>query len=155
MPEFTAPGLGRQSNRVVIDAEFGDNASGVLYALGGAGGGLAFYMDKGKLVYEYNMMIIENYKAESGVIPAGKHQIIVDTQLDSAKPMAPATVTVTVNGKEVAKTVVARTVPAAFTASESFDVGVDLGSTVSLVYDERRPFAFSGKINQVKVELRK
>ncbi|MGB5208599.1 MAG: sulfatase-like hydrolase/transferase, partial [Azonexus sp.] len=154
MPEFTAPGLGRQSNRVVIDAEFGDNASGVLYALGGAGGGLVFYMDKGKLIYEYNMMIIENYKAESGVIPAGKHQIIVDTQLESAKPMAPAIVTVTVDGKEVAKTRVARTVPAAFTASESFDVGVDLGSTVSQVYDERRPFAFSGKINSVNVDLK-
>jgi hypothetical protein len=155
MPEFTAPGLGRQSNRVVIDAELGENASGVLYALGGAGGGLAFYMDKGKLVYEYNMMLIENYRAESGVIPAGQHQIIVDTQLESAKPMAPATVTVTVDGQEVAKTVVARTVPGAFTASESFDVGVDLGATVSLVYDERRPFAFSGKINQVRVELKK
>jgi hypothetical protein len=62
-------------------------------------------MDKGKLIYEYNMMIIENYKAESGVIPAGKHQIIVDTQLESAKPMAPAIVTVAVDGKEVAKTV--------------------------------------------------
>jgi arylsulfatase A-like enzyme len=155
MPEFTAPGLGRQSNRVVIDAEFGDNASGVLYALGGAGGGLAFYMDQGKLVYEYNMMLIENYKAESGVIPAGKHQIVVDTRFDSPKPMAPATVIVTVDGKEVAKARVDRTVPAAFTASESFDVGVDLGSTVSHVYDERRPFAFSGQIGTVKVDLTK
>ena len=89
------------------------------------------------------------------VIAAGKHKIIVDTQFDSPKPMAPATVTVTVDGKEVAKTVVARTVPAAFTASESFDVGVDLGSTVSPVYDERRPFAFSGKISTVKVDLKK
>ena len=81
MPEFTAPGLGRESNRVVIDAETGDNASGVLYALGGAGGGLVLYMDQGKLVYEYNMMIIENYRAESGLIPAGKHQIVIDTDL--------------------------------------------------------------------------
>ena len=35
MPEFSAPGLGRESSTVTIDAEFGDNASGVLYALGG------------------------------------------------------------------------------------------------------------------------
>jgi hypothetical protein len=155
MPEFTAPGLGRQSNRVVIDAEFGENASGVLYALGGAGGGLVFYMDKGKLVYEYNMMLIENYKAESGVIPAGKHQIIVDTQLESAKPMAPACRDCYGRRQGSGKNRGCRTVPGAFTASESFDVGVDLGSTVSLVYDERRPFAFSGKINSVKVELKK
>ena len=37
------------------------DASGVLYALGGSGGGLALYMDKGHLVYLYNMMIIERY----------------------------------------------------------------------------------------------
>ena len=154
MPEFTAPGLGRESNRVIIDAELDDNASGVLYALGGAGGGLVLYMDKGKLIYEYNMMIIERYTAESEVIPAGRHQIVIDTDLDSKKPMSPATVTITVDGKEVAKTKVGRTVPAAFTASESFDVGVDLGSTVSLIYDERRPFAFSGSIDTVKVALK-
>ena len=47
LPEFAAPGLGRESNRVVVDAEFGENASGVLYALGGASGGLTLYMDKG------------------------------------------------------------------------------------------------------------
>ena len=45
----------------------------------------------------------------------------------------------------------ARTVPAAFTATESFDVGVDLGSPVSRAYAERRPFAFDGSIGQVEV----
>ena len=63
MPEFTAPGLGRQSNHVSIDAELGPEASGVLYALGGASGGLSLFMDQGHLVYEYNMMIIERYQA--------------------------------------------------------------------------------------------
>lgn len=46
------------------------------------------------------------------------------------------------------------TVPAAFTASESFDVGTDLGSTVSRDYYERRPFKFDGQIEKVTVELR-
>ncbi len=85
MPEFSAPGLGRESSTVTIDAELGANASGVLYALGGSGGGLALYMDKGHLVYEYNMMIIERYIARSAkVVPAGKHQIVVTTH--AAKP---------------------------------------------------------------------
>ena len=109
MPEFAAPGVGRESNHVTIDAEFGDNASGVLYALGGAGGGLALYMDKGQLVYEYNMMIIERYIARSsGKIPAGKHRIEVATQI--AKPGAAADVVLTVDGAEVARTTVKRTV---------------------------------------------
>lgn len=76
MAEFAAPGIGCESNHVTLTAEFGDNASGVPYALGGAGGGMALYMDKGELVYEYNMMIIERYIARSpDKIPAGKHKI--------------------------------------------------------------------------------
>ena len=49
---------------------------------------------------------------------------------------------------------VKRTVPAAFTASESFDVGIDLGSPVSPGYFDRRPFKFNGKIEKVEVKLK-
>jgi len=58
-----------------------------------------------------------------------------------------------VDGKEVGRGSVKRTVPAAFTASESFDVGVDLGSPVSPDYFDRRPFRFDGKIEKVEVKL--
>ena len=58
---------------------------------------------------------------------------------------------ITIDGEEAARTTVQRTVPAAFTATEAFDVGADLGSTVSLFYEARRPFAFDGKIEEVKV----
>ncbi len=154
MPEFTAPGLGRESSTVTIDAEFAENASGVLYALGGSGGGLALYMDKGQLVYEYNMMIIERYIARSkNKLPAGQHRIEVTTRLASAQPLSPAEVVLKVDGQEVARTTVKRTVAAAFSASETFDVGVDLGSSVSLDYIERRPFRFDGRINAVQVRL--
>lgn len=59
-----------------------------------------------------------------------------------------------VEGKEVAKVTTKRSVPLAFTASETFDVGVDLGSPVSRDYYDRRPFKFDGKIEQVKVVLK-
>jgi arylsulfatase A-like enzyme len=154
MPEFTAPGIGRESNTVTIDAEFGDRSSGVLYALGGAGGGLTLYMDQGQLVYEYNMMIIERYVARSATkVPAGQHRVEVTTRLASAQPLAPAEVVLTVDGQEVGRTTVGRTVPGAFSASETFDVGVDLGSPVSLDYFDRRPFRFDGRIASVKVRL--
>ena len=67
---------------------------------------------------------------------------------------APADVILSVDGKGAARTTVKRTVPAAFTASETFDVGIDLGSPVSLDYFDRRPFAFTGKIEKVDVELK-
>lgn len=151
MPEFTAPGVGRQSTLVTIDIDVEDNANGVLYAVGGAGGGLSVYMDDGYLVYEYNMMIIENYQARSADrLGAGKHSIIIDTRID--KPGGAAAVTLNVDGNDVASTTVKRTVPAAFTATESFDVGLDLGSPVSDVYAENRPFEFEGKITWMHVE---
>jgi arylsulfatase len=154
MPEFSAPGLGRQSSRVEVRLTCGDRACGVLYALGGFSGGLAVFMDDGHLVYEYNMLILERYQARSASpIAAGEHVIVIETTFESAAPMAPAHVALTVDGSVVAQVVVARTVPAAFTASETFGVGVDLGSPVSPVYFDRRPFAFDGEINQVDVEL--
>jgi hypothetical protein len=152
MPEFTAPVLGKKSNTVTIDIEVGQDASGVLYALGGASGGLTLFLDQGQLVYEYNMMIIERYLAKSPQkLAPGKHTIWVDTTI--ATPGAPADVVITVDGNEVARTIVRHTVPAAFTASETFDVGTDLGSPVSRAYADRAPFAFTGKITQVNVDV--
>ncbi len=154
MPEFTAPGLGRQANRVTIDAEITEGASGVLYALGGASGGLTLYMDRGTLVYEYNMMVVERFEARSvAPVSPGRRRIEVETSFASPRPMAPAEVVLKVDGQEVARTTVARTVPAAFTASETLDVGRDLGSPVSGAYAERRPFAFEGVIREMRVEL--
>ncbi|WP_231756714.1 sulfatase-like hydrolase/transferase [Lignipirellula cremea] len=155
MPEFTAPGLGKKSNTVTIELECGKDASGVLYALGGAGGGLTCYMDDGYLVFEYNLMIVQRFIAKSKEkLTAGKHTIVVDTSLKSPRPGSPADIVLTVDGKEVARTTAKMTVPAAFTASESFDVGVDLGSTVSREYYKRRPFRFNGKIQKVRVALK-
>lgn len=153
MPEFTAPGLGKKSNVVTIDLEAGENASGVLYALGGSGGGLTCYLDNGYLCYEYNLMIIERYLAKSpDTLAPGKHRIVVETTI--AKPGAPGEVVLSVDGQEVARTSLKRTVPAAFTASETFDVGVDLGSPVSRDYFDRAPFKFEGKISQFRVDLK-
>jgi len=154
MPEFTAPGLGRENNHVTIEAEIGEDASGVLYALGGASGGLTLFVDKGHLVYEYNMMIIERYtiRTQEKLSP-GKHTIEVTTTLTEKKPLSPAEVVLKVDGKEIARTMVKRTVPGAFTASETFDVGVDLGSPVSLEYMDKAPFPFTGKISRVEVKL--
>ena len=149
MPEFAAPGIGRQSTRVTIDAEFGEEANGVLYAVGGAGGGLSIYMNDGALTYEYNMLIIENTQVTTDPIPAGRHVIVVDTTI--TQPGGPADVTISLNDSSLATVQVPRTVPAAFTATESFDVGRDLGSPVSLSYEEERPFEFDGTIHTVKI----
>jgi len=153
LPEFAAPGIGRESNQVTIDVDIGQNASGVLYALGGVAGGLTLYMDRGHLVYEYNMMMIERYIGHSAeALAPGKHQITIDTSV--AKMAGPADVVIAVDGQDVLRVDVKRTVAGAFSASETLDVGVDLGSPVSLDYFDRRPFRFEGKIEKVEVRLK-
>ena len=151
MPEFSAPGLGKTNNKVVLDVDLPANANGVLYALGGSGGGLTCFMENGKLTYEYNMFLIENYSATTDKIAPGRHTIEIVTKME--KPGAPATVTISIDGKQAAVCNVGRTVPAAFSATETFDVGIDMGSPVSLKYHNKTPFSFNGKIYSVKVDL--
>lgn len=43
-------------------------------------------------------------------------------------------------------------VPLLFTANDCLDIGVALGSPVSLDYNKKAPFKFNGKIEQVHVK---
>jgi hypothetical protein len=57
-----------------------------------------------------------------------------------------------IDGIEAATAKLPYTPPLTFTASETFDVGRDLGSVVALDYHARAPFAFSGgSIRDVQV----
>ncbi len=58
-----------------------------------------------------------------------------------------------VDGDEVDRTTIETIVVGAFSASETFDVGTDLGAPVSLDYADRAPFEFEGTINKVEVKL--
>jgi len=49
-----------------------------------------------------------------------------------------------IDGQEAGRAQLPYTPPLLFTASETFDIGVDLGSPVALDYYQRAPFAFSG-----------
>ena len=155
MPEFTAPAVGNHNNTVTMEVDTEQNGSGVLYALGGSGGGLSCYMDEGYLYFEYNLMIVYRTLLKSpDKLAGGRHTIVVTTSLQGKGPGSPAEIIVTVDGQEIVRGSTQMTVPAAFTASESFDVGMDLGSPVARGYFKRAPFAFEGKINKLTVEMR-
>lgn len=153
IPEAMAPKfLSGRSSLAVIDAEIEAKSEGVLFALGGTSSGFTVYMDNGYLKAEYNAMTLNRYKvASKTAIPTGKVNIEVETNYDSAERMAPATLTLRVNGKQVAQGRIERSVPAVHTASETFDVGKDLGSPVAMDYLDRAPFEFSGKIEKIHI----
>lgn len=98
-------------------------------------------------------MMIERYIGRSAPpLASGKHRIVIDTSI--GKPSGPADVAITVDDREAMRVAVKRTVAGAFSASETLDVGRDLGSPVSFDYFDRQPFAFSGKIGAVTVDLK-
>ncbi|WP_043612831.1 arylsulfatase [Ensifer sp. ZNC0028] len=156
VPEFTAPKVGARSNLVTLEAELKPDSEGVLYALGAFSGGVALWVENGKLTYEYNLFEIERTRLQSSEpLPSGKVNIEVETRRAGSNRDAPLDVVIRIDGKEVAKGRVPRSAPLAFTANDAFDVGRDSYSPVSLAYFDRKPFAFNGKIERLKVEYLK
>lgn len=156
VPEFTAPKVGARSNLVTIEAELKPDSQGVLYALGAFSGGVALWVEDGKLTYEYNLFEIERTRVQSSdPLPSGKVNIEVETRRVGKDHAAPLDVIIRVGGKEVAKGRVPRSAPLTFTANDAFDVGRDSYSPVSLAYFDRKPFAFNGKIGHLRVEYLK
>lgn len=153
MPEFCAPALGSKPNLVTIDADIPVDANGVLYKLGANSGGLTLFIEDGILCYEYNLFIIQRTKIRSqNKLPVGKVKIEVETAYAVPKPAGPLDITLKVNGTVVAQGQVPISAPLLFTANDCLDIGICLGSPVSLDYFDKAPFKFNGAIEQVHVK---
>ena len=153
MPEFAAPALGNKENTVTVNAIIPENANGVIYSLGGFSAGLSLYVLDGLLSYEYNLFEISrtHIKAKKKV-SAGKAKIEIITNYAEKRPAGPLDVVIKVNGKEVAKGRVPVSAPLGFTANDCLDIGMDLGSPVSVDYFDNAPFKFNGIIDQMHVK---
>lgn len=153
VPEFAGPKVGARSNLTTVRVDLESNSSGVLYALGAFSGGMALWVDQGKLTYEYNLFQIERTRIEVANLPTGKVKIEVETRI--AHPRGAAEIVIRVNGNEAAKGTVPRTATLAFTANDAFDVGMDSYSPVSEAYFDRAPFKFNGNIDKVQIKYLK
>ena len=152
MPEFCAPALGNRANVVTIDLDIPLAPAGVLYALGGAGGGLTRYVDDGYLCFEYNTFIVMRTKIRAErALPLGTTRIQVSTEYAEPRPAGPLNINLTVNGDQVARGQVPISAPLLFTANDCLDIETCLGSPVSLDYYDRAPFPFNGQIDHVNV----
>ncbi len=152
LPEFCAPALGNKPNVVTINADIPANANGVLYKLGGNSGGLTCFVEDGILCYEYNLFIIQRTKIRAKQkLPIGKVKIEVETIYAVPRPAGPLNITMKVNGQVVATGQVPISAPLLFTANDCLDIGIALGSPVSLDYYDKAPFKFNGTIEQVHV----
>ncbi|HWV50030.1 MAG TPA: arylsulfatase [Microbacterium sp.] len=152
VPEFCAPALGNKPNTVTLHTTLPERANGVLYKLGGAGGGLTCFLVDGVLTYEYNLFLVQRTTiASSEPLPAGDVTIEVDTTYVEPRPGGPLSVTLRVDGAEVGSGIVPISAPLLFSANDCLDIGRAYGGAVSRVYADRMPFAFEGTIGKVHI----
>ena len=91
-------------------------------------------MEDGILCYEYNLFIIQRTKIRAKQkLPAGKVKIEVETAYAEPRPGGPLNITMKVNGEGRSRQATCRSsAPLLFTANDCLDIGVALGSPVSL-----------------------
>ncbi|MGN0063483.1 MAG: sulfatase-like hydrolase/transferase, partial [Nocardioides sp.] len=150
VPESAAPTLGNRSSVVTFEVDLPEAASGVLYKLGQASGGLTVYLDQGRLFYEYNLFLIDRTIISTAEpLPAGPRTIVVRSTRHSPAPTSGMDVVVEVDGAPVASGTVPVLANVGFSANDGLDIGRALGSPVSLAYRDRAPFPFEGELRRV------
>ena len=154
LPDGASPPVLNKSFSITADIEIPDSgAEGMIYTHGGLTGGLGIYLRDGKVNFVYNYLAIDRNTITSEPLPKGKVRLSINFAYQG-KPGErgnPASVVITANGKKVGEGKIPKTVPLQFSLGEGVDVGMDTGSAVDFTY--KLPFAFTGKIEKVVVEL--
>jgi arylsulfatase len=142
-----------RSHTITADVEIPQGgANGVILAQAGRFGGWSFYLQDGKPTYTYNWLGLKRYTvAGEQAVPAGKATIRFEFVYDGGGVGKGGTGTLYVNGKNVGTGRIDQTQCCAFSADEGADVGADEGTPVTEAYQV--PFHFTGKIDQVTIEL--
>ena len=130
-------------------------AQGVIVHQGGRFGGWSLYAKDGKLTFCYNCFGWKVFiiRADSP-LPAGNHQVRVEFEYDGGGLAKGGKVTLLVDGKKAGEGRLEMTVPMAFSADETLDVGKDTGTAVSSEYDVETS-AFNGKVLGVQLDAGK
>jgi arylsulfatase len=132
-----------------------DGARGAILVQGGRFGGWALYMLDGKPAFTYNVLGMERFTiASADAVPAGKATIKFDFQYDGGGMGKGGKGTLSVDGKQVAEGRIERTQPLLFSADETADVGMDLGTPVVEAVGAEAKSHFTGKIPKVILEIR-
>jgi arylsulfatase A-like enzyme len=126
---------------------------GMIATMGGRWGGWGLYMLKGKPVFNYNMLILAQYRWEGpDVLTLGKHTIAFEYTYDGPGIAKGGSGVLKVDDKVVATGKQANSISFLQVADETFDVGVDTRTGVN-DKDYQVPFAFDGKIQKLTVNL--
>ena len=164
-PNGDAPSVLNASYNFKAEVEIPQGgAEGMLITQGGRFAGYGFYVLKGKPVFLWNLADVKRVRWEGPeVLAPGKHVLEFDFKYDGLGMATLAfnnmsgigrsgTGVLKVDGKEVARQTMERTLPFILQWDENLDVGSDTGSPVD-DRDYQMPFAFTGKINKVTLTI--
>lgn len=153
LPEGAAPDLKHRNHTITAKATIPDGgADGMLFTQGGRFAGYGFYILDGKLIYDYNLVGVDQYTIKSKEnVPTGDVTLKVVYKSDANKPFAGATVTLFANDKQLGEGRVEKSIPNRVTLDETMDFGFDTGTPVADDYE--LPFKFAGKLKSVTIEL--
>jgi arylsulfatase len=145
-----------KSYAVTADVEVPQSgAEGVIVAQGGNTNGWSLYAKGGKLKYCYNFFGIDLTFVESAQpLPHGHHQVRMEFKYDGGGTGKGGVITLYVDGKRAGQARIERSVPMAYSADETCDIGREAGSPVSPDYGPEDN-AFSGTVNWVQIDLEK
>jgi arylsulfatase len=141
-----------------------DGAEGMILTSGGRFGGYGFYLLKGKPVFLWNLVDLKRIRWEGkNALTPGKHTLEFDFKYDGlgAGTLAfnnmsgigrSGTGVLKVDGKEVARQKMERTLPLILQWDESFDIGSDTGTPVD-DKDYQCPFKLTAKLNKLTIKL--
>ena len=125
---------------------------GVIFAQGGAYAGWSLYLHEGRLTYCYNFFGLQRFKVRADrAVPAGEHQVRVEFEYDGGGLGKGGDVTLYVDGDKAGEGRVEHTVPMAFSADETADLGVDSATPVS--DDHGSDNRFTGRVLWAQIDV--
>ena len=153
LPDAASPPMVNKSWTITAQIEVPDaKAEGMIVTQGGLEGGYGLYLRDGKPTFVYNFLSIERFTfAAKSPLPKGKSTLVVDFKYDGGGMGKGGSLTMSANGTTVAEGRLEKTIPMQFSLGEGLDIGMDVGSAVDFSYT--LPFAFTGRIEQVTIEL--
>jgi arylsulfatase len=154
IPTANSPNVIGRSYKITAEVDVPQGGgNGMLATTGGRWGGWGLYLLNGKPVFNYNMLILAQYRWEGAdALAPGKHTIVFDYTYEGPGIAKGGSGELKVDGKVVATGNQANSIAFLQVSDETFDIGVDTRTGVN-DKDYQVPFAFDGKIDKLTVNL--
>jgi hypothetical protein len=156
MMEGVFPNVKNRSKSITAELDVPQGrADGTVIAQGGRFGGWSLYVKDGVPAYDYNFLGMRQTRiAATKPLAPGKATLKFDFAYDGGGPGKGGLGTLYVNGEKVAEGRIENTQAGMFSADETCDVGIDLGTPVVEAIGAEARSKFTGHIPKITVDVR-